>query len=125
MERYQQLSNAMKKIIVLKALVILNIIIGIKFLVEYLSQLNYTFNADGLRLIVFVWPFSLICIVLCFYLVKINEKFYAFLSFLNGIIYFLGVMGKPKHIPSNFLVISGVSLIILLFSLRKELKKQQ
>lgn len=112
----------MKKIIVLKILVLLNIIIGIKFFVEYLSQLNYTFNADGLRLILFIWPFSLIYIVLSFYLVKIDEKFYAFLSFLNGVVYFLGVMNKPKYIPSSFLVISGASLTILFFLLMKELK---
>jgi hypothetical protein len=104
----------MKKISILITLIVICSIIGIKFLFEFLAQIDNKYSADGLRLLLFMLPFWVIYIGLFFYLMNINEKRYALISIFSGLIYFIGTMNKPRYIPMILLTISGVMFLVLL-----------
>jgi len=104
----------MKKISILITLIVICSIIGIKFLFEFLAQIDNRYSADGLRLLFFMLPFWVIYIGLFFYLMNIDEKRYALISIFNGLIYFIGTMNKPRYIPMILLAISGVMFLVLL-----------
>lgn len=103
------------KAICLTVLLLVNIFIGVNFYKEYLTQLNYTFNADGLRLIVFMLPLYFVLITLLGFSIYKKESKCTVVCFINGLLQVLAFMDKPKHIPINVCFISILLIVILFF----------
>jgi uncharacterized phage infection (PIP) family protein YhgE len=93
--------------------------IGLKFYQEYLNQLNGTYCADAIRLVIFMAPAFLAYFIL-FLTALFSYKRYALVVFVNSMIFFVGML-SPENLPKKMLFLDGVSFLLLLILLVIEL----
>jgi hypothetical protein len=91
---------------------ILNFALGLLYLNEYIKLKYGKFNPDGIRFLVYYFPFALLFIIMIIYY-KINKKnTNALLSLIALCLHFLVVSNKGRVIPFMGLLVSIVLILI-------------